>query len=528
MVRLFIQSFLGLCTAVILAVSCQPLGQDSSQIQSDDVVRGILQISKLSVAHQRDVCLRHPMIVFVGNADEIVVTSVAGSIPSSPTKPPPVTLDDLVKLQAGIMPGSLLDTMCDDVIAAAVADGMKAPEALFLAITDGPGETDSHIETTHYTWNPGGKRWAITAKQSWQPSAGSFSPSTGVAFELHLPTQVEDTIRSFKNIFYGLGLDEMIYTTKSHGMEFASAAFSNDLVGIMSRTLPEGVKLNHSFLFDPHGPELGKEYSAGLFLPYWMPTDGCVALSVDSRITPDFMNSHRGFCTCKDILLAAKRPLKNFATCNEPVFDDDDIFNPFSTSALGSAKSTMFRSYDAAPSWPVTTIAPNGVTQFASAVSYDMSEPKVPGISEWQLPYGAYPTLILLDSCRGSPDVANLIERHDTARSPRDRIVTLTSSNLVSDNITTYAALTLHQYVLLAQLPTWVDEASLEEDRSIVQKMHDDLIYHLNSEGLVDLDWVAKRVDAIRAEGGVPDIDLLKRQSLENDNAYRYFQLNVR
>jgi hypothetical protein len=520
----------------------------TSALQMDQNVSAQLDLLNFGPQLQLDVCLRTPMFVFVGDADEAYAGQLPGSIATAGRAPARIDLHDIVEFQVESLRNSLAESECGFVIETVRANGhLINPKASLVVITDGPQYGDSSIEVTHYGWNDenqwgpmpqydtgrvGFDRWQIDANNQLalaEPHA---------QFEIHLPTQTEAVVRYFKDHSEDFSYDQFLYMFKAHGMRYASAAFDNDLVTEMAQMMPGGLTQNHAFLFDPHGPIEGKVYGAELYKPYWMPLDGCLALTSDARITPEFLAQNTGFCVCANTLRQNQRDLGAFAQCGQITGQSDDYFGDdiFNRGGLGGGKSLLYRSYEPIdPQAPVSVSNPNGINQIAAAVSYDMSEPAVEGISRWSLPAGKYPTLILLDSCYGSPLVGNLIEpavglRPDGA--PRTNYVTTVTSNIqVANNITTYGALTASKYQLLALLPVWSKLGLAGDDEAladIIWRSTVRLQLYLSHEGLIDLKWVEQTLAEERAEGLDPSLEsVMRRATVESNNPYRYFSLDV-
>ena len=468
--------------------------------------------------------MRSPFFIFIGNADEIFAPLLPGSIPAGPKRNVKVGLIDIVNFQIEQIHDSLFENDCSEVMKEKIAEGSKPPTSIFLAISDGEGKKDSRIQAFYYTANADGEweREQNLFPRDWQLTGDEFNPSSGNPFELHLPTQVEKIVDFFANN-QGREYDQYFYFFKTHGTKFASKTFHNNLLTHMSQKLPADVKSNHSFMFDANGPEKNKSYTSELYSPYWMPLSGCRALSEDSVISKQYLQQNPGFCQCKKILLASNKPLKNFSSCAAQKLNDDFIFGFDFNKNLGASKSLFYRSFTPLNGdGQISKDQADGIKQVGGAVSYDMALPKVKGVETWSLPFGKYPTLIILDSCKGDPAVANIIKAHDTQKTWRDRIITITSENLVSNNIMNYSSLSASQYVMLANI-----YAMQSDDlASLSQELNDEAYYirsHLSHQGLIDLKWVSENWK----DGKSESIDTLKIDSLNNNNKYRYFHLNV-
>jgi hypothetical protein len=488
----------------------------------DSIVSSHLSIDKLSQKDKIEVCMRSPLFTFVGNADEVFSALLPGSIPSGGSKVKKVDLLDIVNFQIEQLKESLFENDCSETIKSQMLKGSSPPQALFLAISDGPQIGDSQIQTFFYKVNTEGQ-WQLEnnlSPRNWEMSNQKLLPASDKKFELHLPTQIENIIKKFadqKNNTY----DQFFYFFKAHGTKFASKEFENNLLTHMSQKLPEEVEMNHAFMFDSQGPDENKQYSSELFLPYWMPLSGCRALSQNSAITPKYLSEHPGFCKCKEILNESSKPLYNFESCFQGGDNDDFIFGFDFNSNLGTSKSLFYRSFQPVSlEGNISISEADGIKQIGGAVSYNMTLPKVKGVETWSLPYGQYPTLILLDSCKGSPEVFNIIAPHNTKNSWKDRIVTITSENLVSDNVMSYWALNSSQYVLLSHMAAQEEEIANQE---VKFQQIQDIKYHLSVEGLIDLKWVEKYWN----DSDPGSLNNLKLKSLSNDNEYRYFKLMV-
>ena len=259
--------------------------------------------------------------------------------------------------------------------------------------------------------------------QAWQPAAGGgFEKANGEPFELHLPTQVESIVKHFKGLVPQHSFDQFVYLFKAHGSTFASAKFDYDLLTLMGQSLPSHIKANHVFLFDPHGPDKNKPYASELYLPYWTKFTGCRILSKNVRVDSKYLALNPAACSCRDLLEKRNKPIGTFELAPEGIgadsswpFGENFIFD------LGTSKSLFYRSFEPINGRAPSVKIPEGVHQVGGAVSYDMTSPPVKGIEQWSLPFGKYPTLIVLDSCKGHPDVFRLIEAHDTKGVWRDK-----------------------------------------------------------------------------------------------------------
>ena len=518
---------------ILLVVFLGILLSPASLRAQDSTMSRLLQLDGLGEDHQRDILERSPMFVFVGCDDSIFSGTEPGSLKLITQKQASVTLHQIIQFQIKQLRAALSDySMTRETVFQMKKRGLPMPQMLFLAISDGGGQGDSRIETFHFTWNEDGTFADVSRHtNSWQPSpTGGFVESTGESFELHLPTQVESIVRHFKDIVPDHSFDQFVYLFKAHGSKFASTKFDYDLLTLMGQQIPNHVTKNHVFLFDSHGPDASQEYSADLFLPYWTRFTGCRVLSQNPRVDQNFLAATPSACSCKSLLQERNKPVGTFSAVPEAseqsfedlIFGDSFIFD------LGSSKCLFYRSFEPIKGRAPTVKIPEGVRRVAGAVSYDMTDPPVRGLEKWALPYGKFPTLIVLDSCKGNPAVFRLIENHDTNGSWRDKIATITSSDLVSTNVWNYGALNASQYLLLADLAAWqADVQTPKEDRSSIETKLNEIEHHLTQEGLIDLNWITKCIDEENRRGDQPFFEQLKQSPEQNPNRYRFFNLNA-
>lgn len=252
----------------IFTLSLQTLAHDSA-------LAWILNTDKLNLQHKIEVCLGNTLIVFIAGVDSPYAGLMPGSVLPTPSAPSAIDLTHIIEMQVRLLKQVLTETDCGSVISDSLKEGKPAPKAVLLTITDYEEHGDTKIETTYYEADASGQM-RLRQTDGWISGSGEKLFEKGNLkenpYELHLPTQLEASVRYIKTALE-IPFDQTLYLIKAHGMPFASKEFDDDLLVELTQEFPEGVKLNHSFMFDKNGPEKDGEYSSGLRHPYWMPLD---------------------------------------------------------------------------------------------------------------------------------------------------------------------------------------------------------------------------------------------------------------
>jgi hypothetical protein len=505
-----------------------------SQLKMDWKVAKTLALSQLPPDKQRELCLGHSLIVFVGNAENIL----SGVLPGSPPLPLGSTesiLHEVILHQENLLAGSLSESECQPHVRQAMAAGLKEkPTLSFLAITDGPSSNDSQIRSLEFGWDAS-LNWRAREDRptpwSWTTETG-LVPSNAAPMEIHLPTELAPIVRAYV-ARQNRRFDDVIYLIKSHGSFFASNSVKPDVVAEVSATPADNAPVNHAFLFDAwsaKGPT-----SADLFHPYWNTLEGCVALSQSPRLSKEVIDGDRWLCQCSYMIAIRSIPPGRFDDFCPVVkipakTPSGESLGVGSSSFLGNgSKSLGFRAYEPFVGHRVGPNVPSGVAQFSSAVSYDITPPAVAGISTPQLPGGSRVTLLMLDSCHGDPRVVALIAPMENgARAP---VVTITSPAPVLINLVSYSSLSATQYLMLALIPSWAAQPNRPPQ---VTQMYQALSDHIDREGLINLSSLAELVAARGVMQNTPEMEELIQESLreqqeslrEQDN-FRHFKIHL-
>jgi hypothetical protein len=359
------------------------------------------------------------------------------------------------------------------------AGGTSTDEVVLLTIVDRDGSGDSKIETR--TFSKDGERWVAAAPKAWTFD-GTLAAGKG-SFELDTSRDVATIVKLFAGLpaaeldgatavadRAGVAYARISYFIKAHGGRLSvDGTIRPDLA--MIRTMSSADLDGHAFrsglFFDANGAAGG--LASSLYVPLW------------SRPAAD----------------GAGPPTAATEQDADPISGDPfQNGNPgagFPDGPPGSGKSLALS--DAVTPWKAASNKEpvEGLIVLGNAATY--SEVPGEGLSRFELPVGTdgQPTLVVLDSCYGSPEIA-------AAFPPAAKVALLYDPNPIFMAYLEYKALSSTDYIRLAPfIVRLAHGAGLSEaEKNLVQDMgsgraatdkDDDAANGASSESLDNAKW---------------------------------------
>jgi hypothetical protein len=316
--------------SLFLALGCKetPEEERDSDLSFDPAASAIVAFTQLSKEERLTLCRRSVMMMFVGNAEDNYHD--ARVVPKPKPASAGLNLLNIIKNEADSLQNALKFNQCS-TIARSDPDTRKA-RMMLVRVIDGPGQDDSQVDLTWYSWNSSGTKWepksqklaakdipglgkdaAECAKTLDKSYCESIHKNGGAKFELHLPSQINTLAAHFFKMEEG-GFDQTMYLFKSHGGRFLDKGTDDKLVkpslayAVLGQSTETKIakKAKHVFLFDPHGPGARSRYDhtvPGMYIGHWDPAQACALIAQDKKLSSELLKSGNPNClTCQNIL----------------------------------------------------------------------------------------------------------------------------------------------------------------------------------------------------------------------------------